>query len=160
MVCPNVLGICFGAIVYIGSLKYPGHWMDAHDKNSYVYFTKASVHNLIKNPDTLWPKWYLRDGGNGAVMLESARYANHYLDASHNSYVYVTYSDDAVNDDWTKWKLTREGGSYFLESARSWRYQGYYLQTYSGWFSYYAYLHYGKDDDSVKMRVYRPCLAQ
>lgn len=159
MVCPlAVAGITVGAVIFIQSGS-GGRWMDAYSSNP-VRFTTESLEHIQRNTGTEWAKWIvIRPSGLSTcdvIMLESVRYRGQYLDARPDRSVYVSSSSNPSSHDWTKWKLTKDGSYYYLESVR---HSGYYLEMdrYNpGWWAsayYRAHLSSGKGT-STRMKVH------
>ena len=106
----------YNQVVYIESMKYRAHWLDAHGKSFVAHFTEAPQQDVI---NASWAKWTLKKGPGSAIVLESLRYPNRFLDAHGSETCHVTYSAYPYDDDWALWYLEDNGdGNVCLRSKR------------------------------------------
>lgn len=105
----------YNQVVYIESLRYRAHWLDAHHSGE-ARFTESPEPDVINN---IWAKWLMKKGPGSTILLESVRYRNRYLDAHHSGNCKVTYSAYPYDDDWALWYMEDNGdGSVSFRSKR------------------------------------------
>ena len=141
----------YNQVIYIETLRYRGHWLDAHHSRQ-ARFTPAPERDLIGK---IWAKWIVRRGPGGAIALESVRYRHHYLDAHHSRICRVTYSVYPSGSDWALWYMERRGDGAM--ELRSKRYSNSRLDAYHA--HRYAKVTSGSGYWS-RLRIYQPHISE
>ena len=149
--------VCFGRaadyydqVIYVESLLYRAHWLDAHH-SKVARFTQTPESNVV---NVVWPKWKLKKGPDNTILLESVLYPNHFLDAHHSGTCHVTYSAYPYSHDWALWYMERtEKGNF---AFRSKLYSNSRLDAHH---SGEAHITYGSGVWS-EMRVYQPDVSE
>ena len=96
------------------SYRYRAHWLEARHTFT-AHFSELPQSEVVHYR---WPKWVVRKGPSNTLVLESVRYPNHFLDASHTGFCYVTYSAFPYDKNWALWYLEYSSGRFAFRSKR------------------------------------------